>query len=252
MLHMLRVSWTTQTIALVASLIFVGSTVEADERQSDREQVEQVLEQARKLSETMRLPENSHSQKGLEAARQTLEQFNAPAFQEELRCQQAKIQGNDSVQEQAGTMKKDGKLTSQESVYLFLSSSVPEAMVNRYLIDIGRTGDQRISPVMFGLPQGLEGKSLNADYFSRVMQADPGCRDTPESPCQRLEVPLRVNPVMFARYDINEVPALIYDNGQDSWSIHGDAELAFLLEKVGKVANSPSLAGISARLRGGH
>jgi hypothetical protein len=200
----------------------------------------------------MLLPENIHSKKGLEAARQTLEQFNAPAFQEELRCQRAKIQGNDSVREQVGTMKKDGKLTTQESVYLFLSSSVPEAMVNRYLIDIGRTGEQRIAPVLFGLPQGLEGKRFNADYFSRVMQADPACQDIPETPCQRLEVPLRVNPVLFAKFNITEVPALVYDNGQNSWSIQGETELAYLLEKVGKAANSPTLTGISARLRGGH
>ena len=144
-----------------------------------------------------------------------------------------------------------GTLTAQDSVSLFLSSSLPEAMVNRYLIDIGRTGEQWIAPVLFGLPQGLEGKRINADYFARVMQADPGCRDTPESPCQRLAVPLRVNPELFIRYNITEVPALVYDNGQDSWSIHGEAELAYLLEKVGKAANSPVLAGISDRLRGG-
>ena len=142
-------------------------------------------------------------------------------------------------------------LTTQESIYLFLSSSVPEAVVNRYLIDIGRTGEQRIVPVLFGLPQGLAGKRFNADYFSRVMQADPECRDTPKSPCQRLTLPLKVNPVLFTRYTISEVPALVYDNGQDSWSIHGEAELAYLLEKVGKAANNPTLDNIIARLRGG-
>ncbi len=98
--------------------------------------------------------------------------------------------------------------------------------------------------------KGFTGLVINADYFSRVMQADPGCRDTHESPCHRLEVPLKVNPGLFSRYNISEVPALVYDSGQDSWSIHGDTELAYLLKKVGKVANSPALAGISARLRG--
>ena len=123
--------------------------------------------------------------------------------------------------------------------------------MNRFLIDVSRTGEQRIVPVLFGLPQELAGKRVNADYFSRVMQADPECQDTPESPCQRLAVPLKVNPVLFTRYNISEVPALVYDNGQDSWSIQGETELAYLLEKVGKAANSPALAGISARLRGG-
>ena len=198
----------------------------------------------------MTVPENSHALEGQEAARKTMEQFNSSAFQEQVRCQMERIQNGIPKQEQPSATQGKGTLAAQESVYLFLSSSVPEAMVNRYLIDVSRTGEQRIMPVLFGLPQGLADKRLNADYFSRVMQADPGCRDTPETPCQRLAVPLKVNPELFASYNINEVPALVYDNGQDSWAIHGEAELAYLLEKVGKAANSPALAGISIRLRG--
>ena len=233
-------------------VFLLGSSIaESDEQRGDREQVEQALEQAGKFGETMTVPDNSHAQEGQEAARSTVEQFNSPGFQEKLRCQMERIQQSGSLREQAKKAPANSTLTIQESVYLFLSSAMPEAVVNRYLIDIGRTGEQRMVPVLFGLPQGLAGKRLNADYFSRVMQADPKCQDTPKSPCQRLAVPLKVNPGLFSRYNISEVPALVHDNGQDSWSIHGEAELAYLLEKVGKAANNPALAGISARLRGG-
>lgn len=248
---MLRVTRKTQALGLVASLLFANSIVKADERRDDREKVEKVLELAGKIRETMIMPENSHAQEGLEAAQQTAERFNSPAFQEKLRCQVERIQQSEPPQEQAKAAKEKGTLTAQETVYLFLSSSMPEAMVNRYLIDVSRTGEQRIVPVLFGLPQGLAGKRLNADYFSRMMQASLECRDTPKSPCQRLAVSLKVNPVLFTRYNISEAPALVYDNGQDSWSIQGETELAFLLEKMSKAANSPALAGISARLRGG-
>jgi len=248
---MLRVTRETKVFALVASLFLASSIVKADEHQSEMGKVEKVLEQEGKIRETMTVPENSHALEGQEAARKAMEQFNSPSFQEKLRCQRERIQGENPQQEQTSAIQGKGTLSTQESVYLFLSSSVPEEMVNRYLIDVSRTGEQRIMPVLFGLPQGLAGKRVNADYFSRVMQADPGCRDTPESPCQRLEIPLRINPVLFARYDINEVPALVYENGQDSWSIQGETELAFLLGKAGKAANSPALAGLSARLRGG-
>jgi hypothetical protein len=248
---MLRVSRETQFFALVASLFLAGSIVKADVHQGERGEVEKVLEQAGKLRETMTVPENSHALEGQDAARKTMEQFNSPSFQEKLRSQRESIQGENPKQEQTSATQGKGTLSTQESVYLFLSSSMPEAMVNRYLIDVSRTGEQRIVPVLFGLPQGLAGKRVNADYFSRVMQADPGCRDTTEAPCQRLEVPLKINPELFARYNINEVPALAYDNGQDSWSIQGEAELAYLLKKVGKAANSPAIAGISVRLRGG-
>ena len=248
---MLRVSGRIQAIALVASLFLAGSIVKADEQQGEREKVEKVLEQAERLRETITVPENSHALEGQEAARQAAEQFNAPNFQEKLRCQMERIQRSGPPQEQTMAPQDRGTLTGQESVFLFLSSSVPEAMVNRYLIDVSRTGEQRIVPVLLGLPQGLEGKRVDTDYFSRVMQADPGCRDTPEAHCQRLAVPLKVNPELFARYNITEAPALVYDNGQDSWSIQGEVELAFLLEKIGKAASSPTLAGISVRLRGG-
>ena len=223
----------------------------AEERKEAGELVEKAVEKARKLSETMHLPENAHNDNGQEAAQQTAKEYNSPEFQQKLRCQIERIQQSGPQQEQAKRTQDNSTLTAQESVYLFLSSSVSEAMVNRYLIDVSRTGEQRIVPVLFGLPQGLAGKRLNADYFSRVMQADPVCRGTPESPCQRLAVPFKVNPILFTRYNISEVPALVYDNGQDSWSIQGEAELAYLLEKVGKAANSPAFAGISARLRGG-
>jgi hypothetical protein len=244
-------SWKAQALVLMIVFLLGSSIAESDEQRGDREQVEQVLEQAGKLRETMTVPENSHALEGIEAARNTAEQFNSTGFQEKLRCQMERIQQSGLPREQAMKAPDNSTLTTQESVYLFLSSSVPETVVNRYLIDIGRIGEQRLVPVLFGLPQGLAGKRLNADYFSRVMQVDPGCRDTPESSCQRLAVPLKVNPELFTRYTINEVPALVYDNGQDSWSIHGEAELVYLLKKVGKAANSPALAGISARLRGG-
>jgi len=243
-------SRSTKTLVLLALLLLVGSGIKADEHQGERERKQKTLEQVRKLRETMTVPENNHGQEGQEAARQAVEQFNSSDFQEKLRCQAERIQRFGPQQEQAAaipdnTQKNSKNLGGQESVHLFLSSSMPESLVNQYLIDIGRTGEQRIIPVMFGLPQGMVG------YFSRVLQADLGCCDTPNSPCRRLEVRLHINPVLFSKYNITEVPALVYENTQNSWSIHGDAELAFLLEKVGKAANSSVLIFISDRLRGG-
>ena len=242
---MLRIKKQSVAAWLVIAIVQGGSIVGAGEV---KEQVQQVVDQARKLSETIQVPENIHTEEGLEAARQTTEQCNAPAFQENQRNQMERIQQSKPDQQQTRVAEARGVLTSQESVYVFLSSSMPEPMVNRYLIDIDRTGEQRLVPVMFGLPQGIENKRLNAGYFNRVMRADSGCRDTPKSRCERLAVPLRIRPELFSKYDITEVPALVYDNGQDSWSIHGEAELAYLLEKIGKMVKSTALSGISAQL----
>ena len=238
-------------MALIITLFHGERVVRAEEFKVAGEQVEKVVEQARKTAETMSLPENVHKQEGQEVARQSVERLNASTFREQVRCQMERIQAGNLKQEQISATQGKGTLSAQENIYLFLSSSMPEAVVNRYLIDVSRTGEQRIVPVLFGLPQGLAGKRFNTDYFSRVMQTNLECRDAPKSTCQRLAVSLKVNPVLFTRYNISEAPALVYDNGQDSWSIQGETELAFLLEKMSKAANSPALAGISTRLRGG-
>jgi hypothetical protein len=236
-------------VLLVIVLLQTTSMVAADEQQVDRSQVEKVLKQAEQFKATMQLPENAHQQKGQEAAQQTAKVYASPGFREKLRCQIERIH-NSSPQKQTTTVKKKGSLSAQDSVYLFLSSSMPESAVNRYLIDINRIGEQRFSPVLFGLPQGLEGKRLNADYFSRVMLANPQCRDKPKSPCRRLAMSLKVNPELFTRYNITEVPTLVYDNGQNSWSIQGETELAHLLDKIGKEEGLPAFANIINRLRG--
>lgn len=170
---MLRMSGRLLAVALIISLFQGERVVWAEVVKAVGEQVEKIVEQAQATAETMHLPENAHNDKGQEAARQSVEKLKAPAFQEQVRCQMERIQQSGPQQEQAMKTQDNSTLTPQESVYLFLSSSVPEAMVNRYLIDVNRAGEQRIVPVLFGLPQGLEGKRVNADYFSRVMQADP-------------------------------------------------------------------------------
>ena len=225
---------------------------EASQQQAAKVQVKKTIEQARKVGESLRLPENIHAQEGQEAARQTAEKFKSPVFQEKLRCQQAGIQGSSVAPEKSETMKADSTLATQESVYLFLSSSMPEIATNRYLADIAQTGDQRILPVMLGLPTGTGGQRGNANYFSQVMKEELSCKDKPETHCQRFQVPVRINPVLFTKYGVTQVPVLVYDNGQDFWSIQGDAEFASLLEKVGKAAKSTALTRISTRLRGGH
>ena len=68
MLHMLRVNWRILPVVLTIAL-FQG--VLAEERKEAGELVEKAVEKARKLSETIHLPENAHTDKGQEAAQQT-------------------------------------------------------------------------------------------------------------------------------------------------------------------------------------
>ena len=219
-------------------------------RQAAGLEVEKTVEASKKTAESLHLSENTHAEEGQKAAQQTVEQFNSPAFQDQLHCQQAKIEGSQTDRKDREMIIQAGKLTASESVYLFLSSSMPETVVNRYLIDLARANDSKMSPVMHGLPQGIRDRSGSARYFSQVTKGELSCQDKPGNACQRLQVPIRIKSTLFSQYSITQVPALVYDNGQHSWAIQGDADLAYLLEKIGKEANSPALAHLSASIRG--
>ena len=56
---------------------------------------------------------------------------------------------------------------------------------------------------------------------------------------------------LFRQYAVTGVPTLVYDNGSRAWSVHGEAELVVLLERMNTAANSPTLPGLIASLRGG-
>ena len=215
-------------------------------------EVEKIAEAGKKTAESLNLSENIYAKEGQKAAQQTVEQFNSPAFQDKLHCQQAKIDGGQTDRKDRETVKQASKLTASESVYLFLSSSMPETDVNRYLIDLARANDSKMSPVMHGLPQGIRDRSGSARYFSQVTKRELSCQDKPGHACQRVQVPIRINATLFSQYGITQVPTLVYENGQHSWAIQGDADLAYLLEKIGREANSPVLAHLSASIRGAH
>ena len=204
------------------------------------------------LRQRLRLPENAHSKEGQEKAQKAKESFDSPTFQAQLRCQQTFIKGDLEDKKEKDTIKEPGKLTPSESVYLFLSSSMPETVVNSYLVNLASANDNRMIPVMYGFLNGLADRNSSARYFNQVMKEDMRCEDKPGNMCRRLPLSIRINSSLFKQYQIVEVPALVYDNGQGSWAIQGDAELAYLLEKVGTATKSSALTNIGTRLRGIH
>ena len=106
-------------------------------------------------SEMVQIPKNIHAEEGRQAAQQAADQHSAPQSQKRLQCEQSRIQQQvfgAKTEEEPG---KPGKLSASETIYLFISSSMPEEVVHTYLMKVARAGDQKIIPVMYGLVQGL-------------------------------------------------------------------------------------------------
>ena len=263
MLHLLRVGLVVLALLIAAQLAGARNRTEQENRngvaqaqEAARDQaaglaVEKVVDTARAAATAMALPAHRQAEAGEAAARQVMERFASPAVQERLQGEQARIGKTMTATKADDPKDQVGPLAASEHLYLFLSSSMTEDSLRSLLAGIARLGDERIVPVFAGLPNGLDDWPGNTRFFQQVLQEEPTCRDTDANNCERLQVPLRINPALFRQYEITEVPTLVYDNGRRAWSVQGKAELAVLLERMNTAANNPALAGLIASLRGG-
>ena len=263
MLHLLRVGLVVLALLIAAQPAGARNRTEQENRdgvaqaqEAARDQaaglaVEKVVDTARAAATAMALPANSQAEAGAVAARQVMERFTAPTVQERLQGEQARIAKAMTATKADNPKDQSNQLAATEHLYLFLSSSMGEDALRRLLAGIAGLGGEQIVPVFAGLPHGLDDWPGNTRFFQQVLQAESTCRDTATNTCERLQIPLRINPALFRQYAVTEVPTLVYDNGSRTWSVQGEAELAVLLERIHKAADSPALAGLIASLRGG-
>jgi type-F conjugative transfer system pilin assembly protein TrbC len=143
-----------------------------------------------------------------------------------------------------------GILSGTEKIYLFFSSSVPDETMKAYIAAIAGTGDPNLALVMRGWPGGRDGASTRADtnYFSTLLQKEPACARTP-TPCEHYQLEISLQPELFAKYAITQVPAVVYVNDKVAYHIQGDAGLDYLLERINREAKSDTLNDLIQRIR---
>ena len=214
--------------------------------------MEKIAAEAKAAAEGIQLPANKNEEAN-KAAQQAAALFNSPEFQNRLHQLQEKLPLRDATEAEKGAGKEEktpGALASEEKVYLFLSSSIPEEDVYSLLHTVAHTGDQGIVPVMYGFIGGIDNHRLQGKYFGRVLREDSACTDTPQTQCERFKTNLKINSSLFKQYNVSETPTVVYDNGVKSWSISGNATLGYLLEQINQDAQSPALQRIVKRLEG--
>jgi len=151
-----------------------------------------------------------------------------------------------------------GKLGSDERVYVFVSSSMPLQTVRNYAASISKFKEPGIMMVMRGFVGGMAKIRPTVDFTAQALKTDPAC-DPIASECEALPVPFGVDPLLFRRYGIDRVPAVVYVKGMKKddaelsegdnknasitnyWLAYGDAKLEFILDAIQKVSGSKSL-----------
>ena len=217
----------------------------ADDTTPSREQIWALLEKVKKDADRMRLPTNSHHAAGLKAAQEAFARNQAEPWQQKIEAKKQQLSQRYLGPNQ-GILPADKQrptLSPQEKLYLFLSSSVPTSTINAYLATIAGSGIE-IVPVMFGFIGGLSQAKDQGKFFGAILQKDASCRDQSQQRCPRLTLTIKIEPLLFKRYGITRVPALVYDRGGDVVIVEGDAGLTGLLTRIGEEVKSPGLAGL--------
>ena len=103
------------------------------------------------------------------------------------------------------------KKDDSEKLYLLISSSVAMSTLQAYAAQIQNSTHKNTVMVLRGFVGGIQKIRPTLDFIHEVRGG--------------MDVPFEINPEMFEQYRITRVPAMIRQNGQDSFQITGAIDL---------------------------
>jgi type-F conjugative transfer system pilin assembly protein TrbC len=92
-------------------------------------------------------------------------------------------------------------------LYIFISSSLPENTIRAYVQDTALLKEQNIMIILRGMIGQPAKLKETAKYIKKIIQKDPEC----EKKCKVYKVRFAIDPGLFEKYNITEVPAFVYD-----------------------------------------
>ncbi|MEW6291032.1 MAG: type-F conjugative transfer system pilin assembly protein TrbC [Thermodesulfobacteriota bacterium] len=256
--------------ALVLALCFVANPACADGQSSTdlkMHDVSGVLDTAQKKAKELKLPDNGQADDCgcRDAAEKVMEKFNSPGFQAKMQDEQQRLRETVFKDILTDTLPQSDQNppavtgSNAEQLYLFVSSSVPLNTLRNYaaMIDQARAGE--IIMVLRGLVGGMKKIRPTMEFIGEMLKKDPGCNLAKEK-CDSYQVNIQVDPQLFQRFGIEQVPALAYlpisvDEAEVTQAepiiIYGDAGLDYLLERINQEAKNAELNTLIAALRRG-
>ncbi|MEJ2756303.1 MAG: type-F conjugative transfer system pilin assembly protein TrbC [Gammaproteobacteria bacterium] len=149
-------------------------------------------------------------------------------------------------------------LSSNARLYVFISSSVPEATLRRYVRDVAKLKQGVL--VLRGFIGGAHTVKPTVQFIANLLKKDPACQGLS---CPLHAVEVQIDPLRFTRYAIERVPALVYEPNESflgycdptslsqataSLVVYGDARLQYALERYYEAQPAPGLSSLIARL----
>ncbi|MDD2736726.1 MAG: type-F conjugative transfer system pilin assembly protein TrbC [Desulfuromonadaceae bacterium] len=254
---------------LTVAFLIIPAVVRGDNPRIGIPEVAVSLDKANRMAETVTIPTNDSEVEMAKIAEKMNAYYRSPEFQGRLKNETERIKGelfgDASVRfyPDSNTPAARGKLGSDERIYLFISSAMPLQTVRNYAASVARLGDPNVTLVMRGFVDGMTKIQPSIRFIGSVLQRDPVCNPT-EGECEMLPAGLAVDPLLFRRYGIDRVPAVVYARGvtaedaalsegdtrntaiAESHTVFGDASLEYLIAQIQSETGSQNLLDLLA------
>jgi conjugal transfer pilus assembly protein TrbC len=236
-----------------------------------------ILKKSKELSDTIELPDNAHTKEAQERAEKLAEFYHSEQFQCTVNdrikgLKQGIFKGSiedyyKGLKEDSGNKETHSSLSSSERIYIFISSSVAESTLRNYAADLDKLNNSNISMVLQGFVGSMKHFRPTLDFVANVIKKDSHCDLTDQ--CETYRANIRIDPLLFRRYEIKQVPAIVYvpdmkindsslseglkDNAHvsDYYIVYGDTSLEYAFELIYRQTKSRSVKGLVAAMRKG-
>lgn len=252
------------------SLLLFSTSLLANSEAPDMKGVRTLLESSKKEAGKLKVPK-IHDYDAEMAARDIARTYHSRDYQARLKRETRKLKRllfSGYPEKALEKEKPDQKnyLMPDERIYLFISSSIPIATLRNYAADMDRLRDPNVTMVMRGFIGGMRYIKPTIRFISKILLKDSSC-DPFSTRCELYHVNVEIDPMLFSRYRVEEVPAIVYARGIDSvdpeqsegleentsvadaYVVYGDVSLEYALERIRKKSGSSQLQSLINQLR---
>lgn len=234
-----------------------------------------VLDKSAKIGEKMMLPDNPHAATMQKMAEDTKAVYDSSEFQQKLRAETERIktatigdQFDAYYRDAAKEINEAAHLGEDERLYIFISASMPMPVLREYAADAAHLGDSRVSLVLRGFVDGMNRITPTAHMIAEMLKKNPSCELSATHKCEMQRVEVMVDPLLYRRYGIQQVPSFVYAKGikatnpamsegdvsnaqqsGETYRLAGDASLKYVVAKLQEETGSASLKEMVGKLR---
>ena len=113
---------------------------------------------------------------------------------------------------QKKNVRRESLLREDERVYVFVSSGMPLDVVRAYVRDASRLKSKNVIFVLRGGVEGLKFIRPTVEWVYSAVVRDPECLNSGKR-CRVYPVRFQIDPFLFRKFGIKEVPAVVYVRG---------------------------------------